>query len=322
MSPVREDEGGEHLVEVADDVAHLAVEGLHRVRDGGPAVDQLVDLGRVALEGARDVLDELVGLGRVDGVEHRVRASSGTCRCWRRSHRGRAGWWSRPAAAGRTGPGNSSISFCPMTLCQRMPTSVDRRSATVLLTLMATSGVAVLHADAGDLADRHAGDVDRVARGQPGDVAQLRVDGVAAAEERDVADPHGQADQEDEADQREDGELEGGPGQGAGILIASRPPEQRVEDAAEAGRLRGVGLADGPVGLVGRGAGGRVRRRGGRRGARAGRAGRRPGCSGATSPGCALKVASSRGAVEGRAGTGQRLLDRLEERHAARSGAR
>ena len=33
-------------------------------------------------------------------------------------------------------PGYSSISFCPMTLCQRMPTSVERCSVTVLLRLM------------------------------------------------------------------------------------------------------------------------------------------------------------------------------------------
>ncbi len=33
-------------------------------------------------------------------------------------------------------PGKSSISFCPMTFCQRMPTSVDFRSVTVLLMLM------------------------------------------------------------------------------------------------------------------------------------------------------------------------------------------
>ena len=34
-------------------------------------------------------------------------------------------------------PGKSSISFCPITLCHRMPTSVDRCRVTVLLTLNA-----------------------------------------------------------------------------------------------------------------------------------------------------------------------------------------
>ena len=34
-------------------------------------------------------------------------------------------------------PGKSSISFCPITLCHRIPTSVDRRRVTVLLMLNA-----------------------------------------------------------------------------------------------------------------------------------------------------------------------------------------
>ena len=68
--------------------------------------------------------------------------------------------------------------------------------------------VPVLHADARHLPDGHAGDVDVVAAGQPGDVGQLRVDRVAAAEQRDVADLDGEAREEDEADQGEDGELE------------------------------------------------------------------------------------------------------------------
>ena len=43
------------------------------------------------------------------------------------------------APGGRIGPlfpGYSSISFCPITLCHRIPTSVVRRNVTVLLTLM------------------------------------------------------------------------------------------------------------------------------------------------------------------------------------------
>ena len=36
---------------------------------------------------------------------------------------------------GPSRPGNSSISFCPITLCHRMPTSVERCRVTVLLML-------------------------------------------------------------------------------------------------------------------------------------------------------------------------------------------
>ena len=42
------------------------------------------------------------------------------------------------ASIGPDAAGKSSISFWPITLCQRMPTSVDRCSVTVLLMLMPT----------------------------------------------------------------------------------------------------------------------------------------------------------------------------------------
>jgi hypothetical protein len=79
--------------------------------------------------------------------------------------------------------------------------------------------MAVLERDARHLPDRHAGDVDHVAVVETGDVAQLRLDRVPAVEQGDVADPHRQADEQDDADQREDRELEGG-----GREVTQEPP--------------------------------------------------------------------------------------------------
>ena len=113
-------------------------------------------------------------------------------------------------------------------------------------------GMAVLDADARDLPDRHAGDVDRVAVGQPGDVGQLRVDGVAAAEERDVADLDGQADEEDEADEGEHGELERGRRGSAAEQPHDDPPSSWLMMPPRSSGST-VGLADDAVDLVGRG---------------------------------------------------------------------
>ena len=68
---------------------------------------------------------------------------------------------------------------------------VGRLSAgvTVLLMLMEMTACPCCTPMLDHLPDRHAGDVDGVAAGQAGDVGQLRVDRVPAAEERDVADP-------------------------------------------------------------------------------------------------------------------------------------
>ena len=116
------------------------------------------------------------------------------------------------APGGRTGPdgpGNSSISFWPMTLCQRMPTSVERRNVTELLTLMTISACPcwtpmLETCPTGTPAMLTSSPVARA-----GDVAQLGVEGVAAAEQRDVPDFDRQPDQQDQAHEREDGELEG-----------------------------------------------------------------------------------------------------------------
>ena len=67
----------------------------------------------------------------------------------------------------------------------------------------------MLYADVRDLSHRDAGDIDVVACGQTGHIAQLRVNGVAAAEKRDVPDLDGQSRQQDETHQREQSELEG-----------------------------------------------------------------------------------------------------------------
>ena len=92
-----------------------------------------------------------------------------------------------------------------------------------------------------------------------------------------------------------------------------RPPEELGDDAAEAGRRGLVGLPDDAVGLVG-GRGGRA--------AGAGRGRRRwaagvGAAAGVETAWRALNVDELRGAVEGGAGAGQRLLYRLEERHPA-----
>ena len=288
------------------------------VGHGGAAVDQLVDLGRVALEGPRTFsTNSLACLGLMDertGPSEFKKASMlASVTSWLSG---------MVAPGGRIGPPLPGIELDLLLPDHVVPPHPRRRwlrrSVTVLSTLMDDQGVAVLDRDARDLPDRDAGDVDRVAVGQAGDVGQLGVEGVAVAEERDVADLDGQAHQQYQADQREDGELEGRL-RADGGAASQRSPQQLRDEAAEAGRRwTWSGCADHPVGLVGR------------RGGRAVGAGRgvadgseAPVRTGAVEcPGARRTPPAREEQLKAEPGSGQRLLERLEEGQSRASAAR